>query len=150
MKVILVKDVSELGKKGEIKDVRDGYARNYLIPSGLASFADRGKVKIINQNLEREKKKQEEQQQESLKLKDKIEKLEIKIPVKVGAKGKLFGSITSKDIADELEKKEIKIDKKDIAVDHIQEIGEYICIINLAGGIKANLKFKVKSSKKKE
>jgi len=100
MKVILVKDLKSLGKEGEIKEVKDGYALNYLIPKGYALKATEANIKMINEKkkmiLEREKKLKEK----AIKLKEQIESITINIPVKVGEGDKLYGSVTSQEIAE--------------------------------------------------
>jgi len=141
MKVILVKDLKSLGKEGEIKEVKDGYALNYLIPKGYALKATEANIKMINEKkkmiLEREKKLKEE----AMKLKEQIESITINIPVKVGEGDKLYGSVTSQEIAENLKKNNINIDKKDIEIaEPIKKLGRYEVTVNLSYGIKALLK----------
>ncbi|MCR2822678.1 50S ribosomal protein L9 [Lederbergia panacisoli] len=118
MKVIFLKDVKGKGKKGEIKNVADGYAHNFLLKQGLAVEATSGNMK----NLDNKKKKEEQQASvelaEAQKLKETLEKLTVELKAKSGEGGRLFGSITSKQIADELNKThKIKIDKRKIGLD---------------------------------
>ncbi|MBW8350351.1 50S ribosomal protein L9 [Bacillus sp. IITD106] len=125
MKVIFLKDVKGKGKKGEVKNVADGYAHNFLIKQGLAVEATPGNMK----NLDNQKKKEEKQAREELaeakKLKETLEKLTVELKAKSGEGGRLFGSITSKQIADELKKSHnIKIDKRKIGLeDAIRTLG---------------------------
>ncbi|MBS4196548.1 50S ribosomal protein L9 [Lederbergia citri] len=125
MKVIFLKDVKGKGKKGEVKNVADGYAHNFLIKQGLAIEATSGNMK----NLDNQKKKEEQQASEELaeakKLKEMLEKLTVELKAKSGEGGRLFGSITSKQIADELKKSHnIKIDKRKIGLeDAIRTLG---------------------------
>jgi large subunit ribosomal protein L9 len=141
MKVILLKDLKSLGKEGEIKEVKDGYALNYLIPKGYALKATEANIKMINEKkkmiLEREKKLKEE----AMKLKEQIESITINIPVKVGEGDKLYGSVTSQEISENLKKNNINIDKKDIEIaEPIKKLGRYEVTVNLSYGIKALLK----------
>jgi large subunit ribosomal protein L9 len=124
MRVIFLKDVKGKGKKGEVKDVSEGYANNFLIPKGLVKPATDGNVKT----LEAQKKKEEQLAEEALeaakKLKEQIEKLTIEINTKAGDGGRLFGSITSKQIADELKKLGYKVDKRKLDLpDPIRSLG---------------------------
>ena len=99
MKVILLEDVKKLGKKGDLVDVADGYARNYLLPRNLAQEATAGGIKQIKQQkaaLEKRKKKEKELAQE---IAEKLSKTSVTLKVKAGDQGKLFGSVTSKDIS---------------------------------------------------
>ncbi|MCT4618076.1 MAG: 50S ribosomal protein L9 [Marinisporobacter sp.] len=118
MKVILVKDVKGLGKKGEVVNASDGHARNFLIPRGLAKEATSGSVKVLEKQKAAEKRKKDEELAKAKALADKISKLTVKLEGKAGEGGRLFGSITSKDIAEGLMKQhKIKIDKRKIQLD---------------------------------
>ena len=125
MKVIFLKDVKGKGKKGETKNVADGYAHNFLLKQGLAVEATSGNLK----GLEAQKKKEEQaaanELSEAKKLKEQIEKLTVELKAKSGKDGRLFGSITSKQIAEELNKaNKIKIDKRKIELnDAIRTLG---------------------------
>ena len=113
MKVILLSDVKKVGKKGEIKEVADGYARNYLISRGLAVVASEGANKVLaKQNKEKEKQEQIAKQ-EAIKLKEELSKLELDFRVKA-KEGRVSGSVSTKEIAEELKKKGIEIDKRKI------------------------------------
>jgi len=140
MKVLLIKDVKGLGKAGEIKNVKDGYARNFLLPKGFAKLATDDVIKAWQ---EEQKKKEEELKKEISKineLKEKIENITLIIKHKLGANGQLYGAITNKEIANELLKKGIEIDKKHIEMKQIKNVGEYDVDIKLGHGIHANLK----------
>lgn len=118
MKVIFVKDLKGQGKKGEIKTVKDGYGMNYLIKNGYAVIANDGNLK---HQATLDQKRQDEEAaliKECEEIKSKIEKLVLKFKVKTGAGDKVFGSVSSKQIATELEKKGYKIDKKTIKNDN--------------------------------
>ena len=139
MKVLLIKDVKGLGKAGEIKNAKDGYARNYLIPKGFVKLAT---DEVIKQWLEEQKKKEEELKKEVAKLnelKEKIENTKIVIKHKLGANGHLYGAITNKEVAEHLKEKGIEIDKKSIEMKQIKAVGEYSVDIKLGHGIYAKL-----------
>lgn len=126
MKVILHSDIDKVGKQGDIKNVSEGYARNYLIPRKLALEATPANMKL----WEKEKVKLEKQKEEILKkareIAEKIEKTSITITVKVGEGGKLFGSVTSTDIAKVLKDNGFEIDKQNILLDEpLKAIGVY-------------------------
>ncbi|WGG45670.1 50S ribosomal protein L9 [Rossellomorea sp. DA94] len=145
MKVIFLKDVKGKGKKGEVKNVADGYAHNFLLKKGLA-------VEATNANmgqLEGQKKKEEQLAQEELeeakKLKATLEELTVEMKAKSGEGGRLFGSITSKQIADELKKAhDIKIDKRKIEMnDAIRALGYTNVPVKLHTDVSATLKVHV-------
>jgi large subunit ribosomal protein L9 len=140
MKVLLIKDVKGLGKAGEIKNAKDGYARNYLIPKGFAKLAT---PEVIKEWEEEQKRKEEELKKELAKLnelKEKIESTPIVIKHKLGANGQLYGAITNKEVAEALKEKGIEIDKKHIDMKQIKSVGEYEVDVKLGHGIYAKLK----------
>ncbi|CAM4201182.1 50S ribosomal protein L9 [Lederbergia lenta] len=118
MKVIFLKDVKGRGKKGEVKDVAVGYAQNFLIKQGLAVEATPGNMKSLDNQKKKEQQAAAEEVTEAKQLKEKIESLTVELTAKSGEGGRLFGSITSKQIADELKKThKIKVDKRKIVLD---------------------------------
>lgn len=118
MKVILLKDIKGTGKKGEIKEVSDGHARNYLLPKGLAEAATDGSLKAHQNNQKLAKKRDQKRLAEAQALAAKIDKINLTIKSKAGEGGKLFGSITSKDIAEKIEREHgIAVDKRKIQLD---------------------------------
>ena len=143
MKVLLIKDVKGLGKAGEIKNAKDGYARNFLIPKGFAKLATDD---VIKEWQEEQRRKEEELEKELAalnELKAKIENVTLHIKHKLGANGQLYGAITNKEVAEELEKKGIEIDKKHIEMKQIKTVGEYTVDVKLGHGIHAVLKLVV-------
>ncbi|WP_047983469.1 50S ribosomal protein L9 [Ornithinibacillus californiensis] len=118
MKVIFLQDVKGKGKKGEVKNVSDGYARNYLLKNNLAEEATAGNMKALDAQKRKSKQLEAEEKQAAVQLKEKIESLEVKLKAKSGDGGRLFGSITSKQIGEALQKDYgIKIDKRKIELD---------------------------------
>jgi large subunit ribosomal protein L9 len=143
MKVILLENVVGLGKAGDIKNVADGYARNYLIPKKLAEVATRKKeeqLKLLSKKLAEKAKKFYEN---ALSMKEALEKEEIEIKVKAGEEGKLFGSVTNSDVARVLKEKGFDIDKRRILLDPVKLLGEYTVKIKLDEGVVASIKLKV-------
>lgn len=115
MEVILLKDVKKQGKKGEIVNVADGYAHNYLIKNGLAKAATSSSKQELNAQKEAEKRAKAEEKEEAERLKEKLEGETIVIEEKASDEGRLFGSVTTKDIAEAIEdQQDIKVDKRKI------------------------------------
>ncbi|AFH48308.1 Ribosomal protein L9 [Ignavibacterium album JCM 16511] len=141
MKVILRQNIDKLGKIGQIVDVKDGYALNYLIPKGFAYVAVKGNVKA----LEEEKKVVEKRNQQELKaaetLASELEKISVTIPVQVGEEDKIFGSVTTQMIADALKEKGHDIDKRKIEMEEqIKTLGIYNVNIKLHPSVNAKIK----------
>ncbi len=149
MQVILKKDVQNLGEAGELVNVKDGYARNFLIPKNYAELATEGALKNREQNLARIQAKQEKLHQEALAKAAEIEKLgQIELTAKAGESGKLFGTITTKKLCEELkEKANIEIDKKTVSLNApINKVGEFTMLIKLTSKVKTELKVVVTAS----
>lgn len=146
MKVIFLKDVKGKGKKGEVKNVADGYAHNFLIKQGLAVEASQANISSLNAQKKKEEKQAEEELAEAKKLKEEIEKLTVELTAKSGEGGRLFGSITSKQIADALQKThKIKIDKRKIELeDAIRALGYTKVPVKLHTEVTATLNVHVK------
>ena len=145
MIVILMKDVKGSGKAGDVVNVSDGYARNMLLPKGLAKEATEGNIRSLEKQKAIAAEKLEEQKAAAKEMAAKLEKITLKIESKGGDSGKLFGSITSKDIAEALEKQEgMKIDKKKIEMKTpIKQAGETEVTLKLFTEISAQLKVSV-------
>ena len=145
MIVILMKDVKGSGKAGDVVKVSDGYARNMLLPKGLAKEATEGNIRSLEKQKAIAAEKLEEQKAAAKEMAAKLEKITIKIESNGGHSGKLFGSITSKDIAEALEKQEgMKIDKKKIEMKTpIKQAGETEVTLKLFTEISAQLKVSV-------
>ena len=145
MKVVLNKDIKGIGKKLQIVDVSEGYARNYLIPKKLANLADNKNVSEAKTKKEAEQFKKATEKQEAVELKAKIEKIYVEFKEKQGVGGKLFGSVTEKEISKKLNQKlNIDINKKKITLkDPIKNVGTYTAEIKLYEGVVAKLKIVV-------
>ena len=149
MQVILKKDVQNLGEAGELVNVKDGYARNFLIPKNFAEIATEGALKNREQNLARIQAKQEKLHQEALATAAEIEKLgQIELSAKAGESGKLFGTITTKKLCEELkEKANIEVDRKNVSLNApINRVGEFTMLIKLTSKVKTELKVVVTAS----
>lgn len=149
MQVILRKDVQNVGEAGDVVSVKDGYARNFLIPQNVAEAATDGALKNREQNLARIKAKQEKLHQEALELAKKIEALEkLELSARAGETGKLFGTITTKKLAEELNSKlGTSIDRKIISLDAaINKVGEFRMLIKLTSKVKTELPVFVSAS----
>ncbi len=145
MKVLLTKDVKSLGKKGEIKEVKDGYGRNFLIGKGFALHATNEVIKKYEAE-QRRKAKEEASEIERLKdIEKKLSTLRLIIKRKLGANGSLFGAVTKEEISNELEKQhEIEIDKKSIEIENaIKMTGNFEISIKLGHGIHGKLNVEI-------
>lgn len=144
MKVILTEDVKKLGSKGDVVDVADGYARNYLFPRGMAAEATKGKMKEIKEQEAKKERLESEKREEAKKLKSKIESEKFVLKVKAGEQGRLFGSVNTKDIAEAAAEKGYDIDKRKIELnDSIKNLGVHNVGVKLYDDITAELKIDV-------
>ena len=145
MKVILKKDVKGLGKKEQMVEVSDGYAKNFLLPKGVAVLANATNVNIMKTKKEAEKRKKEKEIENANKLAKEIKNIQLEIKAKSGGAGRLFGSITSKDIVEKLKQDfNIDIDKRKLNLqDSIKTLGEHDIEIKLYTNINTKLKVKV-------
>ncbi len=141
MKVILLQDVKKIGKKGEVINTSDGYARNYLFPRKLAEEATDANLHILNNKKENERKQKLAEIEAAQKVANELKGKEIKITTKLGENGKLFGAITSKDIAAEIKKQfKVEVDKKKIVMDTIKVSGTYEIEVKLYPEVSTKMK----------
>jgi len=143
MKVVLLKDLKGKGKKGDIIEASDGYALNFLIPQGIAKAGTSSNLNEANQAKKAQEYHNEQARQLALKQKDELEKLHITLRVKCGANGKVFGSVTNKEVSDELTKHNLSIDRKKIEVATIKTTGTFDVKIKLFPNITAKIKLEV-------
>ncbi|WP_125154206.1 50S ribosomal protein L9 [Clostridium rectalis] len=126
MKVILLKDVKNVGKKGDVVNASDGYARNFLFPRKLAIEATDSNMHVLNNKKEAERREKLAEIEEAQKVANNLKGKCVKIKVKSGENGRLFGSITGKDISDEIKRNfKVNIDKKKIVMEAIRQLGTY-------------------------
>lgn len=146
MKVILLKDVKGTGKKGEMKEVSDGYARNFLLAKKLAVVADNTAVKELNEKAKAKENRAQKEYEAAVELGKKMEELNIVIYSKAGEGGRLFGSITSKEIAEQVKKQhDIEVDKRKISLDEpIRVLGSRIVEIKIHQKVVTKIRVDVK------
>ncbi|HJC78004.1 MAG: 50S ribosomal protein L9 [Bacteroidales bacterium 55_9] len=142
MEVILIKDVEKLGYANDIVNVKPGYANNYLIPQGYAKAATASARKVLAENLKQRAHKDAKILADAQALAEKLANLPLTITVKA-EEGKIFGSVTSADIAEALAAKDITVDRKAISVDSIKTVGEYEATVKLHREVKATVKLSV-------
>jgi large subunit ribosomal protein L9 len=145
MKVVLLQDVKDLGKKGELVSASDGYARNFLFPRKLAVEATEGRLKEIEDKKSSEKNRKEKELAAAKELAEKLGKLEVNFKTKAGENGKLFGSITGKDIAEAIKAQhKIEVDKKKVVLhDAIKALGTYQVEIKVYPEVSAKISVKI-------
>ncbi|TQS76321.1 50S ribosomal protein L9 [Ornithinibacillus gellani] len=145
MKVIFIEDVKGKGKKGEVKNVSLGYARNYLLKNNLAIEATPGNLKALENQKKKDEQQEQREKEEAMNLKDKLAELSVEIKAKAGEGGRLFGSITSKQIAEELKKQhKIKVDRRKIELDQpIRALGYTVVPVKLHPEVSGSVKVHV-------
>ena len=142
MEVILIKDIENLGYANDIVNVKPGYANNYLIPQGYAKAATAAAKKVLAENLKQRAHKDAKILADAQALAEKIANLPLVITVKA-EEGKIFGSVTSTDLAEALAAKGVEVDRKAIAVECVKTVGEYEAVAKLHREVKAAIKFSV-------
>jgi large subunit ribosomal protein L9 len=146
MEVILTENVKGLGTIGEVVKVKAGYARNYLVPQGLAAEASEGKLKELDHHKRQLARKAEKLSQEAADVKARVEAVELSFVHKASEEGKLFGSVTSMEIAEGLAAQGVELDRRKILLDQpIKELGEHEIEIKLNAGVNATVKVNVVS-----
>ncbi len=141
MKVILRKNFDQLGKVGDVLTVKDGYARNYLIPRQIAYQATKGNILALEEEKKQILKKEAKELEAAQKFASSLEKVSITIPVKVGEEDKIFGTVTNQMIADSLKEKGYDIDKRKIEItEQIKSLGIYSVSIKIHPSVSATVK----------
>jgi large subunit ribosomal protein L9 len=144
MKVIFLKDVKGQGKKGQVKEVSEGYATNFLLPKGLVRPATDGNMKTLENQNAAEQRRKEQEKEEAQQLGKKLEEMTVQLKAKAGEGGRLFGAITSKQIAEALAEHNVKIDKRKIELEEpIRHLGVTQITVKLHPEVKATLKVQV-------
>lgn len=145
MKVVLIKDLEGYGVFGEVISVKDGFARNYLIPRGIALPATEGNLRHVQSILSQRARKLQKEKEKAQALAKKLEGLVLEIFRQVGEKGKLFGSVTSQDIAQALQEKGFEVDRKKVMLKNpIKDIGIYTVTLKLHPEVSVDIKVDVK------
>jgi large subunit ribosomal protein L9 len=149
MKVILLKDVKGQGKKGDLKEVSEGYATNFLLPQKLAAPANESSVKMLDQQKKAEQRKKDQEKADAVELGKKLEAVAVELTAKSGKDGRLFGAITSKQVAEELEKQfKLKLDKRKIQMEEpIRTLGVTEVGVKLHPEVSVKLKIHVSEDK---
>lgn len=148
MKVILLQDIEKLGKKYEIKDVKDGYARNFLLPKKLVKRATRDALKWLAGQKELIEKEAEEDLKQAQELASKLDGLEITIAVKIGEEGQLFESVNSQKIIEKMKEMGFEVKKSQIGLEKpIKELGEFPIKINLNHNLEVEIKLIITEEK---
>lgn len=144
MEVILIENVANLGYKDDVVKVRDGYGRNYLIPNRLAIIANESNLKVLAENQKQRAHKLEKIKNDALALAEKINATALTIGAKASETGKIFGAVTTLQLADALEAQGISVDRKVIVIaDPVKELGEYTAVARLHKEVSADIKFTV-------
>lgn len=144
MQIILQQDVPNLGKKGELKDVAPGYARNLLFPKGMAVEATPQRIREWKKRQEKEESLNRQKEEEARDKAEKLKEIELLIEMPAGEGGRLFGSVTPADIAEKLKEKGFSIDKKDIEAEGpIKSVGNHTVMVKLYPGIKGAVSISV-------
>ncbi|NTW83276.1 MAG: 50S ribosomal protein L9 [Chlorobiaceae bacterium] len=146
MKIILRKDVATLGDTGEVVTVKNGYANNFLIPQGIAIRATEGTLKALETEKKQQAKKVELQRKNARELAQKIEQMTLKVFAKAGESGKLFGTVTSADIAEALKSQGIDIDRRKITLEApIKALGKYDADAKIFSDVSVKVHFEVEA-----
>jgi len=143
MKIILKEDIKNLGQKDDVVAVKNGYGRNFLIPQGKASLATESALKVLAENLKQAKFKQDKIKMIATEYAAKLEGTTLVIPTKAGSNGKIFGSVTTIQIAQVLKDKGFDVDRRKIVVDDIKFLGDFTATVNLHREVSVNINLSV-------
>ena len=144
MQIILNQDVETLGKAGEIITVKPGFARNYLIPQGIATMATKKNIETTNKNIEIQERKDARTRTNLEALAERLNKLTLKFDLKAGEDDKLFGSVTNIMIAEAIAEKGYTVDRKEIEMEEaIKSVGNHYVVVKLGNGFTGRIKIKV-------
>lgn len=144
MQVILLKDVDNLGDEGDIVSVKDGYGRNYLIPQGMAHLATEGAIRARREEMKQQARKRAQMKDDAEEVKRQLESTEVLVLAKVGEENRIFGTVTSQQVAVKLAQEGFNIDRRDITIEEdIRVIGVYTAKVKLHSDVTADLKVRV-------
>ena len=147
MQIILKEDIIGLGFKDDIVEVKSGYGRNYLIPTGKGIIASESAKKVLAEDLRQRAHKLEKIKNDAQAVADKLTGITLTIPAKVSANGTIYGSVGNMQIAEELKKRGIEIDRKVIVVKDVKEVGSYVAVAKLHREVSAEIPFEVVAEK---
>jgi large subunit ribosomal protein L9 len=148
MELILLQDVANVGRKGDVVRVSDGYARNFLFPRKLAMASTRSNQLFVEQQRVRSARRKAKEKEKAQERANDLSKLKVALSAKAGEKGKLFGSVTSEHISEELKKSGYEIDKKHILLkEHIRALGVYSVPVEIYSGVRAMVSVEVTEEK---
>ena len=148
MKIILNQTIDNLGSEGDILNVKDGHARNYLIPKGWAMQATKKNIESTQKEIESKQKREAKTRENLEALGKQLDKLSLKLELKAGEEGRLFGSVTSQMIVNAIAEKGYTVDKKEIEIDEtISHVGKYFVDVKLGHGFSGRVKIKVSAEK---
>jgi large subunit ribosomal protein L9 len=143
MKVILKENLRNLGHQGDVVEVKNGYANNYLFPRGLAMMANSSNLKMLEENNRQGALKREKLKTDALNLAENLKDLSITIGTKAGANGKIFGSVTPLQISQALKVKGYEVDRRKIEINDVKMLGNYEAIVNLHRDVTINIAVEV-------
>ncbi len=144
MKVILKRDVKGLGREGDLKEVKDGYARNFLLPTAAAIVADRGAVANWERHREQREERDRSARAEAEATAEKLRNLRLEVPVKAGERGRLFGAVTGHQIADLIHREGVELDRHALHLrEPIKTLGDYKIDVRLMPGVEATVSVSV-------
>ena len=144
MKVILKRDVKGLGHEGDLKEVKDGYARNFLLPTGAAIIADKGAVANWERHREQREERERAYRADAEATAERLRELKLEIPVKAGERGRLFGAVTSHQIADAINGSGIELDRHALHLrEPIKALGDYRIDVRVMQGVEATVQVSV-------
>ena len=144
MQVILLKDVEHLGAEGEIHEVADGYGRNYLIPQGMARLATDGAIKQVREEERQARRKKLQERENAEKVAKELADMELVFTAKVGEENRIFGTVTTQQVAVELDKRGFDVDRKNIELDEdIRYVGLYTANVQLHPEVEQRVKIRV-------
>lgn len=145
MKIILKESLKNLGQQGDVVNVKDGYANNYLFPKGMAMMANAGNLKMQEENNRQGAMKREKLKTDAASMSEKLNSITLTIATKAGANGKIFGSITPLQISQALKVKGYEIDRRKIEIDDVKILGNYEAILNLHRDVAVKIAIEVVS-----